>query len=369
VIDLDRAALDRLLPASPGAPDWADVLSRARVRESTRRRRLLVLAFAALIVVIGTASAFATVRDVFLDRGFIGLPPEGAPSSTETAAELVLHYFGPGPEGSHGKRRVWVYDDGRVVWLQDGGFPVGANPASTGFLQQWLTPEGVELVRSEAVSSGTFGDEPPPAAFPPGPPCPKGVSPGVDGCVPRTPPPAPDQPVVVPFYIQVQVSDVGRLVRVDRARRLDELVARLADLASWLPASAWLNQDVRAYVPSHYAVCYGAWPPDRPIEQSLILSLVPDRARQLLSGGDALPNKGLFGSPGRFRPVTDHCVRMSTEEARAVFEALEAAGLERFMRRYRLAFRSAVPGGKDEAVHVYFEPYLPHGDITCSACG
>ena len=73
--DLDRASLDRVLPSTPGSADWDDVMSRSRARQGRRRRRLVVLAAAALVAVVGTASAFGGVRDLFLDKGFIGLPP------------------------------------------------------------------------------------------------------------------------------------------------------------------------------------------------------------------------------------------------------------------------------------------------------
>ena len=58
------------------------------------QRRLLVLAVAALVAVVGTASAFGTVRDFFLDRGFIGLPPLGATPSTPESGELKIFYRG-----------------------------------------------------------------------------------------------------------------------------------------------------------------------------------------------------------------------------------------------------------------------------------
>jgi len=50
VNDLDRASLDRILPATPGAADWDDVLSRTRRGEHNRRPLMLV---AALICVGG----------------------------------------------------------------------------------------------------------------------------------------------------------------------------------------------------------------------------------------------------------------------------------------------------------------------------
>ena len=46
-------------------------------------------------------------------------------------------------------------------------------------------------------------------------------------------------------------------------RSLERLYARLTDPASWLPASAWADQEIRAYVPSRYKVCYGGRDRDR----------------------------------------------------------------------------------------------------------
>src|SRR5215207_5097510 len=63
------------------------------------RRRLLVLAAAVLIVAVGTASAFGTVRAFFLDRGFIGLPPLGATPSSPASGELEVFYWGHGDPG------------------------------------------------------------------------------------------------------------------------------------------------------------------------------------------------------------------------------------------------------------------------------
>ena len=41
-----------------------------------------------------------------------------------------------------------MYDDGRVIWYFQGNIPEGANPSTTGWLEQQLTPAGVEFVRS-----------------------------------------------------------------------------------------------------------------------------------------------------------------------------------------------------------------------------
>ena len=52
--ELDRASIDRLLPATPGQADWDDVLSRSGAHQR-RRWRLVAVAATALIVAVGSA--------------------------------------------------------------------------------------------------------------------------------------------------------------------------------------------------------------------------------------------------------------------------------------------------------------------------
>ena len=95
--DLDRASLDRILPPTPGSADWDDVLRRAGADEGTSWTTPCRLVAAVLVLVVGTASAFGTVRDLFgngkphVARGFY--PSEGKRGSftvrilsTETTA-------------------------------------------------------------------------------------------------------------------------------------------------------------------------------------------------------------------------------------------------------------------------------------------
>ncbi|MGO8056018.1 hypothetical protein, partial [Rhizobium leguminosarum] len=81
-----------------------------------------------------------------------------------------------------------------------------------GFLEQRLTPDGVELLRSEIVSAGL-------EHFPPAP------GPWIHN------------------VIQVRIGD--RLVGY-HANFPERLLERLADPASWLPASAWEDRQIRA---------------------------------------------------------------------------------------------------------------------------
>ena len=129
-------------------------------RRPLPRRGLLALVAAALIVVVGTASAIGGVRDFFLDRGFIGLPPVGATPSTPESGEPSSIGWGAARPSTRTLRqplvRAWVYADGRIIWAEEPGHssrPIaeGANEFTSGYLEQRLTPEGVELLRSAAA--------------------------------------------------------------------------------------------------------------------------------------------------------------------------------------------------------------------------
>jgi hypothetical protein len=228
-----------------------------------------------------------------------------------------------------------VYADGRLLFLREATIPEGANRLFTGFLEQRLTPEGAELSRSETVSAGLLGrDQVPPRSEP------------------------------VPFGTDIKVREGDRLVRVDRANDLQRLVARLTDPASWLPASAWEDREISAYVPCRYAVCYGGLP--QPIEPSRILTLLPAPAAGRLRAKERTEDAGGF-----------YCSDATTEEARALAAALDdgvpvQGGFRDDRgpaRAYRLEYRFEAPGSTGETALVFFEPYLPQGEWTCSPCG
>ena len=173
--ELDRTSLEHLLPSTPGQADWDDVLSRSGAHQR-RRRRLVAVAATALVVAVASGrratTAIGGVRDFVLRTGFIGLPPIGA---TPSARRAESSRSGTGLLGCQrareGRTRAWVYADGRLITWGGPDRPGSANPLSTGYLEQRLTPEGVELLRSEILSTGEFGYEPPP-------PCPTSLSPG-----------------------------------------------------------------------------------------------------------------------------------------------------------------------------------------------
>ena len=239
----DRGLSGRFAAVAPEplSGNWDEVLDRAGMARNGRRRfersravlgrrRRLVVVLAALALATAVATAgWAIVREVVLDKGFIGLPPVGATPSVPESGELVIQYrldtITEGLERPDGARG-WVYADGRLITLRHkSDLPEAANRWSSGFLEQRLTPEGVELLRSEIVSTGLFDHHQAPGST--------------------------SSPHDV---IQVRIGD--RLVRV-QADFPDRLDQQLADPESWLPASAWANRQIRAYVASRYAITYG----------------------------------------------------------------------------------------------------------------
>ncbi|MDH4111311.1 MAG: hypothetical protein OEV60_01350 [Actinomycetota bacterium] len=150
------------------------------------------------------------VGSIRFGGGSVGIPPEEATPSTPERGELVLSFYGSA-EGIP-RTKIYVYADGRLIWQQEGDLPEGANASTTGFLEQRLTPEGVEMMRAEIASSGLFGDE-------------------LD-LVPHGP------------------------LDATPGSALERLVPRIVDPASWLPAAAWKDREVSTYVPSRYEVCY-----------------------------------------------------------------------------------------------------------------
>jgi hypothetical protein len=403
------------LAPDPLPGDWADVLCRSGVAQEKpwrlgrlgafrgrRRRRLLVFAAATLVVVVATASALA-VRAFIVDRGFIGVPPEGATPSTPESGELVLQWWGRSATVAGApKTRVWVYADGRIIWSQNGSrsgqIPEGANELSSGYLEQRLTPDGVEILRSEVVGLldrsrallETFS--------------PKDVWDDGRGLPGRLALFVPGDSGVGGASVEVRDGDrflhlrseqiggapgseefrrhlddernyldgtIATPEQVSDLRRIDALVT---DPASVLPPSAWAVREIRAYVPSYYEVCIDSSPPK---DASQLLSSLPTRA------ADVLRDKSRTRSEGGFEAQTDngpvelpgrsvrYCSKLTTEEARVVADGLSGLGQDSRWNtnRFHLAYRVAEGAHDWEGTSIWFEPYFPNGRFTRSDSG
>jgi hypothetical protein len=389
------AARFAALAPEPLPGDWDDVVGRAGVarggsrpaalRMRSRRRLLVVLAAAALVAVVA-ASALA-VRAFVLDKGFIGLPPVGATPSTPETGKLVLHWQVRSVTLGGLQSRAWVYADGRIVWSrQDGPLPEGANKFTSGYLEQRLTPEGVELLRSEVVGlldrsralleTVPADDDPRPGPFG-----------GLALFVPL------DYPS---HHGSAEVRDGDRLVRLQwrgigaekGSQRFHEILddlrerfegtiatpeqlsalrrvdALLTDPASVLPSSAWAIREVRAYVPSHYGVCIDTSPPK---DASQVLSLLPPRAAEVLRrksrtrlDGEVVEAREAGRTVVLGLSVT-YCSKLTTEEAREVADAV--SGLARHPWPLSLIYDVAEPVDNLNPTTISFDPYLPDGQF------
>lgn len=352
------AARFAALAPAPLEGSWDEVLDRAgagkdrgrpkhsRVGQGRRRRLLVVLAVVALVAVV-SASAFA-VRAFFIDKGIVGLPPVGATPSTPENGVLEMYYW---VRHTETRSRNWVYADGRLIRLggdHDDGTPLreAASRWSTGFLEQRLTREGVDLLRSEIVSVGGFGHAKTPS--------------GSESLHSANPP-----------TIQVRKGD--RLVPLSWASDLKRLEARLAHPESWLPASAWKQRKIRAYVPSRFEVCAAAVVSDNPgwhVEQmgpGRIVALLPEAAQNVLRGRD-WSTHATKPTPSARKGVYGGCFAVTTNEARSLAKALDGARPAKKGGAILLNYTFDVPGPRRQ-VSIAFSPLLPHGGTTCLRCG
>ena len=294
--------------------------------------------------VTGPAETGPTVPPETERVGFIGLPPEGAAPSTPERGELVLEFLGDRP-GIDRWTHMWMYADGRLIWRQDVNVPYDGRV--TGLLERRLTPEGLDLLLSEVVSTGLFDQN---------------LDLAIEGLTPVD---------ICGFGPGIEVRNRDRLVRLtwlrgcgepelqlatpEQADAVVRLVGRLADPASWLPENAWEDQEIRAYVPSRYAICANlvdlpegvprsAWP-----KTSEIVDQLPG------------PVKALIYADGRVIPESGGCYEVTTDEARAIVRALDDAGLESELRM-SLTYVFDTPELR-WADGIAFLTILPHGEM------
>ncbi len=346
--DFDRTSLDRILSAPAGPADWDDVLGRARAGQG-RRRMLAVLAAVAAVVVV---SASAVAMRAFLgERGFVGLPPTGAPPSTPTTGKLMASYWVRTPETMSNPRRVkgWLYADGRLVWQRENDPhqprpPEAANRWSSGLVEQRLTRAGVERLRSEIVSTGLFSRNRDLVLETESDPCFNWIDARNDGQLVRV--------TWTSTVCEAQAPPGAPIMRTEPATReqtiaLQRLKLRLSDPAAWLPESSWRQREFKAFVPSRFAI--GLWSQQGAHTPAEILAELPMAAQEAL--------RGMSWRTSGFGPSAE----VTTRRARSLAKALDGTGLTRKRGAFFLSYRLAGPS-MSESVVIVFGPLLPHGE-------
>ena len=258
--------------------------------------------------------------------GFVGLPPEGVHASTPPSGGLVLISNGFGdPDGV--RVDLYVYADGTMIWQKwtirsvPVGVPEGANEFTTGYLEQRLTTEGVELLRSRILSTGLFQ---------------RNLELRAGKAQHHSP-------------VTIRVRNDDRVVFVEafrapgtnvpkqtpaQTRALLRLEALLADPAAWLPTTAWADREIRAYVASRYSGGF-----DRRVARPREL---PPAAAELLF-------------------ERDDCRDFTIDEVRTISEALDGAGIPPSTNYVgELAFEIGGTALQDWDSYLHFWPVLPN---------
>jgi hypothetical protein len=243
------------------------------------------------------------------------------PPSEPAIGESVLHL-------RNNNVAVAIYADGRVIWEIGDGDP--------GYLQMRLTPEGVERLRSRAVSTGLFEQD-------------QGLTlDHGDGSMEVR---NGDRSIIVAWgkdpsairsWAKYLDRDLERTSAATPEQEIEvvELVAFFRDPTAWtLPRHMYVQPETSPFVPSRILVTYDRGEPDD-------WSTLPSPAREIVSSNlDTLARDG--------------CQVISTDQAREIARALAQAGIETDYNIQRGMLSFSTP-----ASFVHSHPALPH-EVAC----
>ncbi len=301
---------------STGAPTWSSSISPAP--RSAPRRWLIAAAAAAAAAILLIASGVLVKQSDEDDRGTV-VPVSPAPSSSAAPAPSTSNSppsedYAPGlpPKARHRAPRrpasssppwpecptdAWyLYVDGRLISTGGGDW-----------IERRLTPEGVEQVRSQFLSSGLFDPDQAFSEVPPSRPAPFWCTCVRDGGRLLSAAPPPENP----FEALESSRTVGRLIDY-----LKQLVASPSP-------ELWVDPQGKKFVASRFSFCIsrniagettqGALP-----DPSNALALLPERAAALLVRRQPTTVSEVHGDA--------ICYEVTTEEARMLDDVFDAFG-------------------------------------------
>jgi len=340
----DQAARLDVHPPGPGQVRRAALHKRAVRRRSaaaalTVATVVIIALFAVVNPLAGARRTPVPVAPPAHSTRFAGLASAESPVSVPADGRLVLNIS---PESG----ATWyVYADGRVIWQRwsspDAGDPLvippGADPSRTTYVQQRLTPHGVQLLVSRILATGQavglFG---------------KGMSLGnqafeADG--------------IAAWY---QVCNNGHLIHAQvvppsymdnpqletpaQMRALAQITNLAYNPSSLLPASAWADRTIRPYVPSHYLLVFDRHAPDP--------AKLPSPAKEVLA---------------QFQPLLHNADQtVTTDQARALIAALDGVGVKVVSNHAsNLGFDVPAVGDGNRTI-LEFRPAVPSSHLTDS---
>jgi hypothetical protein len=281
---------------------------------------LVALAFVLAVAAAGSASTKPT--------HFAGFPPEDVKASTPTTGRLLI---GLRPT----ETTTWnVYSNGRVIWQKWTSFgdatvvPDGARRLDTGYVQQRLTPAGVQLLLSKILATGLFENSLTLDLW-------RGHA-SVFHQVRRG-----DRMVTVNGVPSPDRADPRDFTKATPAqtRALAWIEKLVASPARWLPTRAWANRQNLAFVPARYVVGFDRDYPD--------ISKLPPPAGKALAQYKPLKRRG--------------CQILTTWKARALLQAFVEAGLSP-SENHALTIAFAFAGLHSPFSDFHMSPALPDND-------
>ncbi len=298
----------------------------------------------------------------------VTFPPAGVDPSTPVTGEVVIRFSAEDvtevslPEADRWERiAINVYADGRVIWSRCGdvldtlgadadvqayvgcvpsSIPEASAALSTGWVQQRLTPEGVEFLRSELLATGLFER-------------------GFESVTPNS--------TDLLDWLSIDVLDGDRMVNVradyqvvdlnpptpNELASLEHMQEIFLDLEAWLPDSAWADEQITAFVPSSYSFWFkrgsvNALLRDAPSVE-VVRALEP---QDLPTPADELLTRG-------------RCGVVTLAEARAIVDGFEAVGISRSPEMSSADIIAVLAIDTEPGAAVYFEPNLPGSSSSC----
>jgi len=309
--DLLEREMELMRPHSIGVDD---LIHRRERRNRNQRIAAGVVAIAVMVLpiwllttdrVIRPPASGTTASPQPTVQGIVGLPPEGATPSTPARGENLLHFWFAHTPGDAGRFSLYLYADGRVIVERIEG---GPEASSHGYLEQRLTPEGVDLVLAEVLGTGLLDHD---RAL-------EG-SPGLigGGIVLRS-----DGRLAQLGWggtdFEEGTKPAATAPTPDEVRALQALDTQLEDLTSWLPASAWEDPEFKPFVASRFSACYVYNGPDETLGRLGVLDLLPPPAGDMIR-----PLEVTQSFPNGYRQSHPFwCSVMSIEQARQLVAVL-----------------------------------------------
>ena len=298
----------------------------------------------------------------------VAFPPPGVGPSTPATGRVVVSFSAEDVrqisafEPDEVERVVVnVYEDGSVIWSrcifeawtdgprqrpnEDGCVPARiagtSDVISTGWVQQRLTPSGVELLRTELLSTGLFERD-----F-------ESVTTNSTDLV---------------EYLHAQVRQEDRLLNVDAVYQgldinpprpkvltgLEHIQGVLIDLDAWLPETAWAEKEITAFIPSSYSFWFKRASVGALLRDAVSVEVVKLGPQELPPPADALLTR-------------EGCEVVTLAELRAVVDGFADVGITSSAEMSSMDIIAYLVIATDPGVAVYFEPSLP-GSSSLGSC-